>query len=504
MPNRLRRLPLPLATILLVAGLLTAGPAAGSGVASTLSPRAQVQAFHDRLHAAMVARGLHPQPAIPATRNTAKGPNAFRKATHVKRISQDTLEAQPGSEPDTQIEPDIAVDPNNPNDVVAVFQQGRFPGGGSVDPGWAASLDGGKSWATGNLPKLTKAVGGPFDRASDPAVAFGPDGSVYACTLVFNSGDNRNGVAVQRSDDGGITWKKPVFAQDDMTGGDDKNWITVDTYPSSPHVGRIYIAWDLFKGQGQPIVMRWSDDRGVTWSALKKVSPPTDLAVGARPVVQPNGDLTIVYEAFSGGATIVSQTSHDGGANFDGPVTVATDMASDPPDQRAGSDLPSVAVDPTNGIIDVVWGDTRFRSDGLMDAVISRSKDGGQTWGSVARVSQDPVDDHLDHLTPAVDANSGFVHVTYLTRSKAGGVFSMSLNLRYIASADNGKTFGGELVVGPTIKLKWSAVAGGHFLGDYMGVAATPDAVHPVWCRSSRPPMPETYHQTTWSATISR
>src|SRR5437899_4050734 len=80
MPSRLRRLPLPFATVLMVAGLVTAGPAAGSGGASTLTPRAQVQAFHDRLHAAMVARGLHPQPAIPATRNSAKGPNAFRTA----------------------------------------------------------------------------------------------------------------------------------------------------------------------------------------------------------------------------------------------------------------------------------------------------------------------------------------------------------------------------------------------------------------------------------------
>jgi hypothetical protein len=40
----------------------------------------------------------------------------------------------------------------------------------------------------GNLPGLTKAVGGPFDRASDPAVAFGPNGVAYATVLDFTFG----------------------------------------------------------------------------------------------------------------------------------------------------------------------------------------------------------------------------------------------------------------------------------------------------------------------------
>ena len=50
--------------------------------------------------------------------------------------------------------------------------------------------------------------------------------------------------------------------------------------------------------------------------------------------------------------------------------------------------------------------------------------------------------------------------------------------------------------------LTWAAEAGGKFLGDYMGLAAWAGVAHLVWCRSSMPPVPQTYHQTTWSATI--
>src|SRR4029453_3673327 len=104
---------------------------------------------------------------------------SFARPRLVQQISQDTLLGPPGSQDDTQAEPHIAVDPNDPEIVVAVFQQGRFiAGGGSVGPGYATSQDGGRSWIAGDLPGLTVAVGGIFERASDPAVAIGPDGSV--------------------------------------------------------------------------------------------------------------------------------------------------------------------------------------------------------------------------------------------------------------------------------------------------------------------------------------
>jgi hypothetical protein len=128
--------------------------------------------------AAAAARAPHPARmpiAVPAVRSRVRS---------VQQISRQNVPPQPGSQPDTQAEPDIAVDPKNPAVVVAVFQQGRFEEGGSVATGFAWSHDRGRSWRDGALPNLTTAVGGEFPRASDPVVAFGPDHAVYAQTLV--------------------------------------------------------------------------------------------------------------------------------------------------------------------------------------------------------------------------------------------------------------------------------------------------------------------------------
>jgi hypothetical protein len=427
----------------------------------------------------------------------------FQTPKNVEQISEDTLPPQGSSQPDTQTEPDIAVDPNDPQVVVATFQQGRYADGGSVDPGYATSHDGGATWIDGNLPRLTTAVGGSFERASDPAVAIGPDGAMYISTLPFDTSDCRNGVAVQRSDDAGITFGKPIVLQLDTSCEvfNDKEWVTVDTYPSSPHYGRVYVAWDRATSSGQPIVLRYSDDRGGTWSALKTVGGGGG-SVGAQPVVRPNGDLTIVYE-FSGGSRdqVVSQTSRDGGETFGLVSVVGVLNGGEPPDMRTGR-LPSAAVDPVTGSLYAVWQDKRFHADGLDDIVISSSSNGGRTWTGPARVNQDPVTDGVDHFTPDVAAYGGYVHVAYRTRATVDGVFVGKVLDRYIVSADGGLTFGGELILGQASKLRWAAQAGGRFYGDYMGVAATAGAAHAVWCVSSRPATPEQYHQTTWTATI--
>jgi hypothetical protein len=425
----------------------------------------------------------------------------FARARFVQQVSEQSVAPKPGSEPDTETEPDIAIDPNNPSIVVGVMQRGRYPDGGSVDPGFTTSHDGGRTWIEGNLPGLTVAVGGPYDRASDPVVAFGPGGTVYANTIAFDAACD-NSVAVNRSDDGGLSWQAPVFLQvDGCAAFNDKNWITVDTFPSSPHFGRVYVAWDRLSC-GQPIVLRYSDDEGRTWSGLKNVSGECTSGIGAYPVVQPDGDLTIVYLDLSTGRD-VAQTSGDGGNSFGPKVTITTPQDSSPPDMRVGSFLPSAAVDPTTGEIHVVWMDTRFRTDGLNDVLISRSTDGAQSWSAPTRVNQDPPGSQLDHLTPDVAAHGGFVHVVYRTRNNAGGPSDL-IGMRYIHSEDGGASFGGEMLLGPKSDNDFAAEAGGIFYGDYMGVAASGRSVHPIWCLAGDPADGREYHQTTWSATIRR
>src|SRR4029077_14192907 len=67
-------------------------------------------------------------------------------------------------------------------------------------------------------------------------------------------------------------------------------------------------------------------------------------------------------------------------------VDIASNQSNGVPAQRAGG-LPAAAADPKSGNIYAVWEDSRFRSDGTNDAVISRSTDGGVTWTPPSRVN---------------------------------------------------------------------------------------------------------------------
>src|SRR5438093_7325205 len=265
--------------------------------------------------AAMAARG-HPHGARSA-RLTPSAPRIFGTVVDVQPISEDTLHQ---GERDTEVEPDIFMHPNDPDDIVAVVQQGRFKTGGSADPGWATSVDAGHTWTHGDLPGLTKAVGGPFDRGSDATVAFGPDHVAYASTIDFGfRHDCPSAVGVNVSHDGGLTWDDPVFPENDASCDvfNDKNWLAVDTNPASPFFNRVYLVWSQFTSAGGAGVLRYSDDDGVTWSDLITLASPSDEVEGLLPLVHADGDVTVVTDSFVGGQDLeVAYTSTDGGLTW--------------------------------------------------------------------------------------------------------------------------------------------------------------------------------------------
>jgi hypothetical protein len=437
---------------------------------------------------------------------------------HVGQIGRQTVAAHGNCEPDTLVEPDIAVSPFNTKIEVAVAHDCRFASGGAVDIFYAWTHDGGAHWNQSRLPGLTRAVGGTYDRASDPVVAFGADGSVYVSSLVFDTGCP-TGVAVSRSTDGGATFANPVYAQQSTTCGvsDDKNWLVTDTQPNSPFFGRIYQFWTEFLANGtSPQVVRWSDNKGKTWSGTHVLNPK-DFSQNSQPFVQPNGAITDTY-LFSGhalgngtrqgfilpagtgaaagsGVSIVARTSFDGGATWTKPAVVGRNIGGGPAGIRCC--LPMMSGDQVTGRMFQVWN---ANGPGVLDAVeIASSTDGGQHWSTPVQVTPGH-SPGIQYINAAVATAAGRVFVSYGQRNLTDpNVIQQELTW----SDNGGATFAAPTALGPPSNLRYAAVAGGKFPGDYTGLSATPARVTAAWCVSSKPPDPTAaFHQVLYAATL--
>ena len=233
-----------------------------------------------------------------------------------RRISRD-LFTNPESVHETEAEPDSFTVAAT---TVTTFQVGRMSAGGATSLGFATSKDGGRTWRQGLLPSLTKASrpAGPSDRASDPVVAY----SVKHGMWLISGLAIQNGVAtrltIQRSRDG-LSWSAPVDAALAQFAelAYDKQWLTCDNGPASPYRGRCYLAYTDLRGRDEIFALQRSDDGGLTWSA--PVTFPIHL-VGVIPVVQPDGKL--VLSSWSPTAPgIVALTSVDGGQTLGAPLT---------------------------------------------------------------------------------------------------------------------------------------------------------------------------------------
>ena len=131
--------------------------------------------------------------------------------------------------PSTEPEVWLAANPANPRNLIGSIQQDRWSDGGAQGLVAPFSLDGGRSWREVPLPFSVCAssyysghvlsdpfTGRPYDRASDPWVDVGPDGTAYAVSISFNANDNAGSVGAATSSDGGRTWhnQQNIIAED--------------------------------------------------------------------------------------------------------------------------------------------------------------------------------------------------------------------------------------------------------------------------------------------------
>jgi hypothetical protein len=370
----------------------------------------------------------------------------------------------------------------NGNTLVAAFQTGRIAPGGATNIGWATSTDGGTTWSHGFLPGLTTGEGsGPYDAASDPAVAYDAKHGVWMiASLPLSSTSHTPAVVVSRSTDG-LTWQSPVSA-DPSAPSSDKNWIVCDSWLSSPHYGNCYLEWDDPANYDE-ILMSTSSDGGLTWGVA---TPTANLAegIGGQPLVQPNGTVVVPLETDAMAAFI----SSDGGVTWTAPVTISNiQFHADAGGIRSGP-LPSAAVDGA-GTVWTVWEDCRFRAAcSTNDLVYSTSTD-GVNWSAVTRIPIDDTASTVDHFIPGIGidpATSGAgahaaLHYYYYPSSNCT-VSTCQLIVGYISSANGGSTWNAPVALTGPMQLDWLPNSqNGLMVGDYIATAFTSGVPHGVF-----------------------
>jgi hypothetical protein len=385
-------------------------------------------------------------------------------------------------------------------------------------PGVSLSTDGGKSWVS---PKTGQTLPDPPGflwgsrtlethlAGADPAVAWGLGKTVYYSTLGFHDNEappnndcSSGGLYVYRSDDGGNTWTLPADSAaipNTQTVFRDKEYIAVDSNPSSSFAGKVYMVWDddvysdcpqVFPDPQEGVIGNFvtrnisfssSSDGGATWSE------PTILATGCLvtpvPAVAANGDLYVVWFDCNAGIQQLVRKSTDGGESF-GTAVAAASALSAPPNPLIGSKFrvnaafPAIATDPTDADrLYVTWSSNNGTSQ--TDVFVSRSLNGGDTWSAPVRVNDDPLGNPRDQFFPwvAVD-DDGIVRVMWgddrLDLVNTGGKL---YDIFLAKSTDHGATFGPNIRVTTESSDPDFDGFGGTFIGDYFGLSASGLAV---------------------------
>jgi hypothetical protein len=410
--------------------------------------------------------------------------------SNLTQVSSDSFTVGPGQHA-TEVEPHMLA---NGNTLVAAFQTGRIGpsngGAGSTAIGWATSTNGGTTWTHGFLPGLTTGEGsGPYDAASDPAVAYDAKHGVWMiASLPISNTSQTPAVAVSRSMDG-MTWQNPVSV-DPTSPNSDKNWIVCDSWASSPYYGNCYLEWD--EPPNDKILMSTSSDGGLTWGAATATANLAE-GIGGQPLVQPNGTVIVPTEAFvtvgSNPTTVLSAfVSSNGGMSWNAPGIISNiQVHSDAGGIRSGP-LPSAAVDGA-GMVWVVWEDCRFRTNCSSNDLVYSTSNDGMNWSAVTRVPIDVTTSTVNHFIPGIGidpSTSGVgahvaLHYYYYPQSNCT-VTTCQLLVGYISSANGGSTWNAPVALSGAMLLSWLPNSqNGLMVGDYVATVFTNGVPHGVF-----------------------
>ncbi len=384
-------------------------------------------------------------------------------------------------EPGFFTEPSIAVNPRDPRQVVAAFQDNAHI---------SFSTDSGQHWqaAAGIAPPNYRVSG-------DVSVTYDNRGHAILCYMAFDKlgrdsywayGATRSGLFIRRSLDGGATWEAnhiPIIEHptEPNIPWEDKPYIVADD-TGGRYGGNLYVGWTRWTLADSQILLSRSTDGGLTWSAPVEINgrrglPRDDNGAleGFAGAVGSDGTL---YAVWSDNDRLQFTVSRDGGGTF---APVRDILGTGPTmfrvqDFSRGNGFPQIAVDrraAKAARLYVTWSDY---TNGGVDVFCAVSSNGGKTWAAPVRVNDDALHDGADHFFQwmTVDQAAGDVDVLFYDRRADPRNRTQTVTLA--RSTDGGKSFANYAWTQEPFQTNEAS-----FMGDYSGIAAYQGRVYGIW-----------------------
>jgi hypothetical protein len=435
---------------------------------------------------------------------TVSGPSPYANCSNNSQTGKNFVNAE--------VEPWVAENPANSSNLIGVWQQDRWSNGGAHGLVAGFSFDGGATWGETTLPFSLCANGLGYERASDPWVSIGPDGTAYAVSLSANNTNNNNSIAAAVSRDGGKTWTNlSVIIADNAPNFqffNDKESDTADPVKA----GVAYTVWDrLALPNGNPdadlhtqaftgpAMFSKTTNGGLTWSSPRIIvdTRSREQTIGNQIVVDPRTDT--LYDFFN----LITRFSHPFGSQFlsqvafikstDGGNTwtkaqiisnLETVFVSDPntgQSIRTGDIIPEAAIDPATGQLYVVWQDSRFNGHHFDEVALSTSTNGGATWSAPIQVNTN-TPSNRPGFTPAVYVNSaGVVGISYYDFRNLTTETATLPTDYWFRTVTSSLSLGSETHITGPFDMLTAPFARGFFVGDYEGLTAVGTTFHPFF-----------------------
>ena len=415
----------------------------------------------------------------------------------------------------SEVEPQVDVDPTNPQHIVGAWQQDRWSNGGANSLVAGVSIDGGDTWTQVPIQGITRCGGGgEYERATDPWVSFAPNGDVYFMSQTFNNTNATNAQLVSKSINGGETWGPPFTLIKDTAGTvlNDKVALTAD--PTNEKLA--YSVWtrlvfpkerasaaagERALGFRGPTWFARTTNGGVSWEKARMIYDPGQInqTIGNQIVVLPNGDLLNVFDLIYNfkntnkvrGYNVAVMRSTDKGLTWSKPTIVSKlgQVQVKDPDTgqlvRTGDINPDVAVDRSSGALYLVWQDARFSGGARAGIAFSKSTDGGRTWSAPVQINQVS---SVSAFTPTVHvADDGTIGVSYYDFRNNTDSQPLDTDYWLVHSHDGGATWTDENHIAGPFDMKWApdSPGRGFFVGDYEGLTAVGNSFLPFFVQAN-------------------